>query len=942
MYFGSILRSMLHCHPGSVYEKTDAGVARSDGTACRQQIEQYIMSEDDQRPDPDALLDEVKAEQQEATRSKLKIFFGASPGVGKTYAMLLEAQRLRSQGIDVVAGMVETHGRMETAALLVGLERLAPRLIEYHGRALPEFDLDAALKRKPAVLLLDELAHSNVPGCRHPKRWQDVRELLDGGISVLTTVNVQHMESLNDIVGDITGVRVRETVPDHVFADADEVVLVDLPPDDLLQRLREGKVYIPEQAERAIANFFRKGNLIALRELALRQTASRVDEQVRAFRRRDSTRAVWSTGDTLLACVGPDPSDERVVRAAARLAARLDAEWHAVYVETPTLQRLPGPRRGEILKTLKLAQGLGAVTATLTGQDALEPVLDYARRNNLGRIVMGRSARTRKRWWGRRPLSWRLGEQAPDLDILVVAREELRESERPRIETASDAGASMFVNVRGYVYAVLACLGITALSMPLAPRLDMANIVMLFLLGVLLIAYRFGRGPAVLAAVLNVASYDVFFVPPRLTFAVSDVQYLVTFAVMLTVGLLTGHLTAGLRYQARVASYREERARSLSELAKALSSALVEAQVVEISDKFVESTFRAKAAILLPDAEGKLQVPVAHGETPTYDLAIAQWCYDKNEPAGAGTDTLPANAQLYLPLKAPLRVRGVLVIEPNRPRLLMIPEQRRLLDTFAALAAIALERIHFVTVAQETLLKIESERLRSSLLAALSHDLRTPLTALVGMAETLSLELVGAQSAHAEKADVIRDQALRTSHMVNNLLEMAKLQAGEVKPRKDWQSLEEIVGSALKDLEPALARHPVQVDLPTDLPLIECDGALVERVLVNLLENATKYTPSGTAIGVTARRAETELHVEVWDEGPGLPAGQERAIFAQFTRGKKESTVPGVGLGLAICEAIVHLHGGKIWAENRTARGARFVFTLPLSEQPIVEAEMPR
>lgn len=892
----------------------------------------------DRRPDPDALLAATQAQEAEARRGKLKIFFGASPGVGKTYAMLLEARRLRAEGLDVAVGVVETHGRGETAVLLEGLEIMPRKEVDYRGRKLQEFDLDAALRRRPAMLLVDELAHTNAPGCRHPKRWQDVEELLAAGIDVLTTVNVQHIESLNDIVGGITGIRVAETVPDHVFGKANEVVLVDLPPDDLLVRLAEGKVYLPEQAERAIQNFFRKGNLIALRELALRQTADRVDDQMRAFRRTTAAAQVWQTRDTLLACIGPSDVDEKVVRTAARLAAKLDSAWHAVYVETPALQRLPEAQRRAILKTLMLAQELGAQTATLPAQDAVEAVLDYARRNNLGRIVVGRSTHARARWPGRQSFSRRLGARSPDIDLIAVAREEDRARRAPAGEgEAERSEAKRRKRLWDYGYAALTCIGITAVATPLRHYIDLANIVMLFLLGVVFIAYRFGRGPAAFSAVLSVASFDFFFVPPRLTFAVSDVQYVLTFAVMLIVGLVTGHLTAGLRYQARVARYREERARSLSEMAKSLSSALVEEQVVDISDKFVEASFSAKAAILLPDLSDKLQTPRARAATPAYDLAVAQWCYDKNAPAGAGTDTLPANPQLYLPLKAPMRVRGVLVVEPSSARLLMIPEQRRLLDTFAALVAIALERIHFVSVAQETLIKMESERLRNSLLAALSHDLRTPLTALVGLAETLSLDLAAAQSGHAEKADVIREQALRTSRMVNNLLEMAKLQSGDVKPRKDWQSIEEIVGSALSELDAALAGRPVKLDLPADLPLVKCDAVLIERVLVNLLENAIKYTPPGTAIGVTAARTDAVVRVKVCDEGPGLPAGHERAIFARFARGQKESAVPGVGLGLAICEAIVAAHDGKIWAENRTPHGANFIFTLPLEEQPVIE-----
>ena len=899
------------------------------------------MTVNDQRPNPDELLERVQLDEQQARRGKLKIFFGASPGVGKTYAMLNEAQRLRAQGLDVVVGIIETHGRSETAVLLEGLEVLPRKPVIHRGTVLQEFDLDAALKRRPAVLLVDELAHANAPGCRHPKRWQDVDELLATGIDVLSTVNVQHIESLNDIVGGITGIRVWETVPDYVFAKADEVVLVDITPDDLLVRLREGKVYLPDQAERAIQNFFRKGNLIALRELALRQTADRVDEQMRTLRRTLVSERVWQTGDSLLTCIGPNDADEKVVRTAARLAAKLESPWHAIYVETPALQRLPEARRRGILRTLKLAQDLGAVTATLAEQNPVEAVLDYARRNNLGRIVVGRSTHSGSRWFGREAFNRRLAAQASDIDLITVARDE---AARRRAATATtEPEPAHFLRTDrlwAYGFALLTCVVITAGAMPLLRHFDNANIVMLFLAGVVFVAYRFGRGPAVFAAIVNVAAFDFFFVPSRLTFAVSDVQYLLTFAVMLVVGLVTGHLTAGLRYQARVARYREERARNLSEMAKSLSSALIEGQVVEISDRFVETSFRAKSVILLPDLEDRLHPPaVAHGGTPAYDVAVAQWCYDKNETAGSGTDTLPASAQLYLPLKAPMRVRGVLVVEPTNPRLLMIPEQRRLLDTFAALIAIALERIHFVSIAQETLIRMESERLRNSLLATLSHDLRTPLTALVGLAETLSLDLVAAESTHADKAAVIREQALRTSRLVNDLLEMAKLQSGEVTLRKDWQSLEEIVGSALKGLEPVMNDHPLVLELPADLPLIKCDAVLMERVLVNLLENAAKYTDAGTTIGVSAATTDALVRVEVWDEGAGLPPGQERAIFEKFARGQKESAIPGTGLGLAICEAIVQAHGGRIWAENRTPQGARFVFTLPLDAQPPVEPE---
>jgi two-component system sensor histidine kinase KdpD len=889
------------------------------------------------RPDPDELLARAQAEEAAQRRGRLKIFFGASPGVGKTFAMLSEARRLRTQGQDILIGVVETHGRSETAVLMEGLEILPLKAVEHRGQKLREFDLDAALARAPAVILVDELAHTNAPGCRHPKRWQDVEELQGAGIDVLTTVNVQHIESLNDIVGGITGIRIRETLPDRIFAEAGEVVLVDLPPDDLLVRLREGKVYLPDQAERAIQNFFRKGNLIALRELALRLTADRVDDQVRAFRRASAEMQVWRTSDALLACIGPNDLDEKVARAGARLAARLDCNWHAVYVETPDLQRLSEAHRQRILRTLKLAQELGAETATLPAQDRVEAVRDYLRRHNLGRAVVGRSTRKRWRWPGRQGFAERLGREAPDIELVAVARDNGRARDAAAWRAKESDETPLSEQVPGYLYAAALCVAVTALATPLLPYFELANIVMLYLLAIMIIAVRFGRGPAVSASVLGVLCFDFFFVPPRFTLAVADVQYLLTFAVMLTVGLVIGHLTAGLRYQVRVARHREERSRSLSDLARSLLSALVAEQVAEISDKYLKESFQAEAAILLPDASDKLQPPAGPSPRPSVDMAIAVWCYDHDEPAGAGTDTLPASPQLYLPLKAPMRVRGVLVIEPRNPRLLMIPEQRRQLETFATLAAIALERIHFVTVAQETLIKMESERLRNSLLAALSHDLRTPLTALMGVSETLSRSLAAAGSEHSGQADLIREQAARTARLVDNLLEMARIQSGELKPRKDWQSLEEIVGGALKALEPSLGARAVQVDLAADLPLVKCDPVLIERVLVNLLENAIKYTDDG--IGIAVRKSDGKLEIEVRDQGPGLPEGEERALFLPFTRGQKESGVPGAGLGLAICAAIVDAHGGAIRAENHPGGGAQFLFTLPLEAQPVVDPE---
>ena len=896
----------------------------------------------DNRQDPDELLAKLRREEDRASRGRLKIFFGASAGVGKTYAMLSAAHELRSQSVDVVVGVAETHGRKDTAALLEGLDVLPPRYVDYRGSRLVEFDLDAALARHPAVILVDELAHNNAAGSRHPKRWQDIEELLDAGIGVYTTVNVQHLESLNDVITGITGVKVWETVPDRVFDNADEVTVVDLPPDELLLRLRQGKVYMPAQAERAIQNFFRKGNLIALRELALRRTADRVDDQMLVYRHDQAIGPVWATRESLVACIGPGPGTEKLARSTARLAKQLGVEWHAVYVETPQLQQLPNAQRESILRVLALAQQLGAQTATLTGQSPAEQIVAYARSRNLARVVIGR--RGRYRWPLAQSFSERLAALGSDLEIVQVG---LDASKSPRRASVADEGGKFALQYAGYAWAIAICALATAGATPLVSHLDLANIVMLFLLAVVLVAVRFGRGPAVLAAFVNVASFDFFFVPPRFSMAIADAQYLIVFGVMLAVALIIGHLTSGLRYQARVAGHREVRARALYELARELSGVLTQEQVIGISDKHIEASFHAKAVILLPDEHDHLHEPPV-GEaagSPVIDLAIAQWVYDNGKPAGFGTDTLPGSRIHYAPLPAPMRTRGVLAVEPEMARLLLIPEQRRLLETFAALIAIALERVHYVDVAQGALVRIESERLRNSILSALSHDLRTPLTALLGLAESLSLTRPALSGLQLEIAGAMREEAMRMNALVNNLLDMAKLQAGEVRLNRQWQPLEEVVGSAVAALGQLLTAHTLHIDLPADLPLVEIDAVLFERVLVNLLENAAKYTPKGSEIRIEAAVRGDELRIVVADNGPGFAPGSEEAIFEKFARGERESATPGVGLGLAIGRAIVQAHRGKIRAERGPDGGARFTISLPLGtppDMPVASDEAPQ
>jgi len=628
-----------------------------------------------------------------------------------------------------------------------------------------------------------------------------------------------------------------------------------------------------------------------------------------------------------------------VVRSAARLAQQLDVEWKAVYVETPALQRLAAAERERILRVVKLAQELGAQTAILAGNDMVATLVDYARRENIATVVVGRGRARRLPW--QRSVSDAIAATEDGLDVLEIGRG-AREAGAPiptrlGVEgTYDDPKAAD--RRRRYAGTVLATIGATGVAALLHGVFELSNIVMVFLLTVVLVAMRWGRGPAVLAAMLNVLAFDFFFVPPRFNLAVSDAQYLFTFGVMLGVGLLIGQLTAGLRYQARVSELREARARTLYEFARDLSGLLTTGQVVETAGKFMARAFRAKVIVLAADGEDRLATTYAAALGNPVAFAAAQWTYERAQPAGAGTDTLAGNEYLFLPLKAPMRTRGVLAIRPERPRDLLVPEQMRQYETFAALAAIALERVHYVEVARDALIRMESERLRNSLLAALSHDLRTPLAAVLGLAETMALTQPPMSAQQADIARTLAEETRRLIALVNNLLDMARIQSGEVKLDLQWHPMEEVVGSALRASAAALGRRKVRVEIPADLPLVQMDAVLVERVIANLVENAAKYTPPASHIAVAARVAGTALETSVEDDGPGIPAGREDAIFEKFTRGHAESATAGVGLGLAICRAIVEAHGGTIRAEAGRARGARFVFTLPLGTPPEVSA----
>jgi two-component system sensor histidine kinase KdpD len=881
----------------------------------------------EQRPDPEALLARVKEEEARGRRGKLKVFFGAAAGVGKTYAMLEAARELRDDGVDAVVGYVETHRRAETEALLQGLEILPRRSVEHRGTTLEEFDLDAALRRRPTVILVDELAHTNAPGSRHAKRWQDVLELLDAGIEVHTTVNVQHVESLNDVVAKITGVVMRETVPDSVFEQADEVELIDLPPDDLLQRFREGKVYVPDQAQEALEHFFRKGNLIALRELSLRRTAERVDAQMRVYRREHAIAPVWPTTERILVCVGPGPWSTRLVRAAKRMADQLGAEWIAAYVETPAQLRLPPEAKDSVIQTLRLAESLGAQTITLAGTTMSEALLAYAHDRNVSKIVVGKPTRTR---WQRLLLGSivdTLVAGSGDIDVYVISGRDPASAPAPvrRVPPATDWLA--------YARAVAVVAIATGVAWLLFPFSDPANLVMVYLLGITVVAMRSGRGPALLAALLSVAAFDFFFVPPYLTFAVTDLHYVFTFMVMLIVSLVISGLTVQTRAQAAAAQHREQQTAALYAMSRELASARGVDTLLGVAVRHIREVFGSPVAVLLPDAAGSLSSwPGGQLQVDASDLAVGRWVYEHRQPAGLGTATLPGASALYVPLLGSTGAVGVLGVRPEDRHALDEPERLHRLETFASQTALALERARLADATQEAQVRIETERLRNSLLASVSHDLRTPLAAITGAVSTILESGPRLDAAtQRELLESVHEEADRLNRLVQNLLEMTRLQSGQVQLKRELHPPEEVIGAALSRMGARLAGRRVTTRVPTDLPLVPMDDVLVEQVLLNLLDNALKYTPPASPVEIITTAGETNVTIEIADRGPGLPAGEEEKVFEKFHRAEPVAT-RGAGLGLAICRGIVQAHGGRIWAQNLPGGGVAFLFTLPLGD----------
>jgi two-component system sensor histidine kinase KdpD len=907
------------------------------------------------RPTPEQMLARATQEETRSKRGRLKIFFGSAPGVGKTYAMLAAVQRLAREGIDVVIGLVETHGRAETEQMLLGLDILPRRSVEYRGQdgaatpvTLREFDLDAAILRKPEILVLDELAHTNAPGSRFEKRWQDVQELLKAGIDVYTTLNVQHIESLNDVVAQITGVQVRETVPDDVVGEADEIELVDLPPDVLLDRLRAGRVYVPDSIQHAIGSFFRKGNLTALRELALRRTAEWVDHQMLQFKEGKGIRAIWPTTERILVAVSPSPASAKIVRAAKRMAAGLHAELIAVFVETPRTAKLPQADHDRVIQTLRLAESLGAQTTTLSATNAAVELVNFARSRNVSKIVVGKTQRSVLAEAFLGSFVNNLVRLSGDIDIYVIRGDtDSRISDTVDLVARRKRPHSGVLKYLGAAALVALC---TLVALALFRHLDLANIAMICLAAVVVAAVWLGRGPAVLAAVLAVAAFDFFFVTPKFTFAVSDVQYLLTFAVMLGVGLLIANLTTRLRSVADSAREGERRTSLLYAMTRELAAARDRREVAEAAVRHTHDTFDADVALLISATSSSstgVEVLAKAGSPDWIDdreRSVARWSLDHGKSAGLGTQALPAAAGRYQPLVASQGKIGVLALHPRDAQGLLDPAQLLLLDTFANQIALALERVSLIEGHQAARIEAESERLRSALLSSVSHDLRTPLATIAGAASALQQSGDALDSkARMELTDSIVNEAERLNDLIANLMFATRLEAGGIELRRDWTTVEEIVGAGLSRHREALAARSARVQIPPDLPLIRVDNAMLPQVVHNLVDNALRYSPEGAPIEVAAWATDTNVVVKVADEGPGLTDEEATKVFERFFRGRASrasGSRGGIGLGLTICEGIVKAHGGRIWADRNKPRGVVFYFSLPIERpQPQVPKE---
>jgi two-component system, OmpR family, sensor histidine kinase KdpD len=888
------------------------------------------------RPSPEALL--AAARREDSRVGKLRIFVGAAPGVGKTYEMLQQAHARKKDGYDVVVGIVEAHGRRDTEALLEGLEIIPRRRIDYKGQWLEEMDLDAVVARRPQIVLVDELAHTNAEGSRHPKRYLDVEELLNRGIDVYTTVNIQHIESLNDVVAQITHVRVRETVPDAVFDRADAVELVDLTPDDLIQRLKEGKVYVPRQAERALEHFFSPANLTALRELALRRTAERVDEQLLSEMQAHAIQGPWAAGERILVCVSEDPRSAGLVRYGKRIADRLHGPWIALYVEGRRAAQLSEEERDRIADTLRLAEALGGEAITLPGDRHIaDDIIGYAQANNVTQIVIGKSARTR--WFEilHGSVVHDLVRRSGNISVHVIAGDTITGPRIPK-KSVRAAERDQAIDLQSYVFALLAVALALASAAVIQPWFGVENVDLVFLTAVVGVAVRLGLGPSLLASVAASLCYNFFFLPPIFTFTITDPTNIAAFVFFIMVAVIVSTVAARGRTQAVAVTERARVTESLYSFSRKLAGAGTLDDVLWATAYQTALMLKVRVVLLLPE-RGSIAVKAGYPPEDILDeadLAAAKWAWENDRAAGRGSDTLPGAKRLFLPMHTGRGAIGVMGIDSDKPGPLFTPDQRRLVDALRDQSALAIERVRLVEEMDRVERAAETERLRSALLTSISHDLKTPLAAVLGAAGTM--RDLGNKLSDGQKADLLAtiiDESERLNRFIANLLDMTKLESGAISPNVALHDLGEIVGSALRRAGRILASHKVELELAPDLPMLELDAVLFEQVLFNLLDNAAKYAPPETTIRLQSWRTDDSVYLSVLDEGSGIPLGDLEHIFDKFYRAQKTDQVrAGTGLGLAISRGFVEAMHGTIVAANRTDRsGAAFTISLPIPRQ---------
>jgi two-component system sensor histidine kinase KdpD len=888
----------------------------------------------EQRPSPEALLEAARREDSRAGR--LKIFIGAAPGVGKTYEMLQSAHARLKAGIDVVVGVVETHGRAETEALLRGLEVLPRKRLTYKDQTLEEMDLDALIERRPQIALVDELAHTNAPGSRHPKRYLDVEELLSHGIDVYTAVNVQHIESLNDVVAQITHVRVRETVPDSVFDRAEAIELIDLTPDDLIQRLKEGKVYVPKQAERALEHYFSPGNLTALRELALRRTAERVDEQLLNHMQANAIAGPWAAGERILVCLSEDPRAAGLVRYTKRLADRLHAPWTAISIETRRSLQLTDEQRDRLADTMRLAETLGAEALTIpgVGRRIADDVINFAHANNVTQIIIGKSTRS---WWFelmRGSVVHDLVRRAGNISVNVIAGDDQGVA-KTAVQTA--ARQEPF-DARPYLMALLfVAIGLVAARV-IQPAFGIENVDLVFLTAVVSVAVRFGLWPSLLASVAASLCYNFFFLPPVYTFTITDPTNVAAFFFFMLIALLVSNVAARVRTQAVTAISRVRTTESLYAFSRKLAGTATLDDVLWATAYQTALMLKVRVVLLLPE-DGVLTVKAGYppeDQLDKADLAAANWAWGNDRPAGRGSDTLPGAKRLFLPMRTGRGAIGVIGIDDDRTGPLLTPDQRRLLDALVDQGALAIERVLLVEDMDRVKRTVESDRLRGALLTSISHDLKTPLASVLGAASTM--RDLGSGLTDAQKRDLLAtviDESERLNRFIANLLDMTKLESGAIVPNAARHDVSEIVGSALRRAGKILVHHKVSLELAADLPMLELDAVLFEQVLFNLLDNAAKYAPADTTISIKGTRDQGKVSLQVMDEGNGIPPAELESVFDKFYRAQKGDHVrPGTGLGLAISRGFVEAMHGTISAANRVDRsGAVLTIRLPVPAQ---------